>query len=123
MSTRGNICVKVKQDDFYKVTKIIDTLVYKETPYIYIYNHSDSYPDGLGKKLKEDYNSYEKALDLVLEGDCSFPGSPYKDREGYKHNKPRTAKYLEKAFNEEYLYVFQDEAWYLVSENNELEKL
>lgn len=121
MSTRGNICVKVKEDDYYRVNQKVKGLVYKEFPYIFIYNHFDSYPEGLGATLKKDYNSYEKALDLVLEGDCSYPGKPYAEREDYSEVAPRVTNSIEKACQQEYLYVFQNDVWEIY--NNELEKI
>ncbi len=110
MSTRGNICVKVKSQDFERVNKLVGGIS-EETPYMYIYNHFDSYPDGLGKQLVENYNDYDKALDLVLEGDCSAPEQPYSKREGYENTKPRTAHVITEANQQEYLYVYENDGW------------
>jgi hypothetical protein len=36
-----------------------------------IYSHWDNYPSGTGKLLKEHFNSYEKAKELIAGGDIS----------------------------------------------------
>lgn len=111
MSTRGDICVKVQEKDFNRISNILDREISADLPYIYIYNHFDSYVKGLGEKLKRDYNDYESALKLVLEGDCSYPGSPYSLYETYGYNKPKAVSTKEEALKEEYLYVFENGIW------------
>lgn len=111
MSTRGNICIKVKSKDFNKVNNKILEKVSEESPYLYIYNHWDSYPSGLGTLLIMNYNSYEDALELILEGDCSFPGNPYSENEGYEETQPKTATNTAETNQQEYLYVFEDDKW------------
>ena len=54
MGTRSAIIVKVS-DKLYKG----------------IYCHWDGYPDGVGKTLKENFNSEEQALAIIALGDCS----------------------------------------------------
>ena len=39
-----------------------------------IYVHSDGYPDGVGHCLINNYNSYEKAIELFNFGDASYLG-------------------------------------------------
>jgi hypothetical protein len=111
MSTRGNICVKVKSKDFNRVNNKILEKVSEENSYLYIYNHWDSYPSGLGTLLITNYNTYEDALELVLEGDCSFPGNPYSERESYEETQPKTATNTAETNQQEYLYVFEDDKW------------
>lgn len=115
MSTRGNICVKVAEKDFNRVNKIISCggkAVSTTYPYLYIYNHFDSYPDGLGRDLNTDYTTYEKALELVLQGDCSCPGMPYTGRgESFEDNCPKVTGDKLSALEQEYLYVFEDNSW------------
>ena len=36
-----------------------------------VYHHFDGYPEGLGVKLKEHYNTYEKASELIDGGNMS----------------------------------------------------
>ncbi len=108
MSTRGNICIKVKTQDFDFVKKTIGEDISEKSPYLFIYNHFDSYPEGLGVNLVKNYNNYEDALDLIMDGDCSAPGFPYALREGYADTKPRVVSNIQQANQEEYLYVFED---------------
>lgn len=122
MSTRGNICIKVKEKDFEFVEDTIDEKISESSPYLFIYNHFDSYPEGLGENLIKNYNDYEAALDLVLDGDCSTPGVPYAVREGYSHTKPRVVSNIAQANQEEYLYVF-DEGWKCYDDSLELKEI
>jgi len=95
MSTRCAIIIKVKDEDLGKIKKFDKDKLPKgvklsewncygdeigdETskgvkltkPYIGIYCHSDGYLDGVGKVLKEVFNDYEAALNLVVGGFCS----------------------------------------------------
>jgi hypothetical protein len=113
MSTRGNICVKVRKGDFDRVNDVVEKYgrdkVTEEAPYLYIYNHFDSFPEDLGKELLNNYDSYTKALSLVLEGDCSYPDRPYSLREPYANVCPKTTDKLEDALNHNYLYVYDTE--------------
>lgn len=54
MSTRSTVIVKFGDKD-----------------YRGIYCHWDGYPDGVGKTLKENFNSLEMAKEIVELGDCS----------------------------------------------------
>ncbi len=55
MSTRGRIGIELSDGSILSV-----------------YNHSDSYPEGLGVDLKTHYNSYEKVSNLIDGGDMSY---------------------------------------------------
>lgn len=123
MSTRGNICIKVKSKDFNKVNNKILEKVSEESPYLYIYNHWDSYPSGLGTLLIMNYNSYEDALELILEGDCSFPGNPYSENEGYEETQPKTATNTAETNQQEYLYVFEDDKWTCYNDRMNIEEI
>ena len=120
MSTRG--LIGIKEGDKYRV----------------IYNHSDSYPEYLGKMLKKHYNTEEKAKELVGLGDVSYVAKEI----GFKHNfdkaykehpdwtlaygrdrnetwtKPKEYKDLNEIYNHadhdgaEYVYLFRDGKWH-----------
>jgi hypothetical protein len=48
------------------------TVFTKQGPkYIGIYNHFDSYPDGLGQTLLSNYDDLPKVLELIYHGDAS----------------------------------------------------
>ena len=78
-----------------------------------IYNHNDGYPDHLGYILKNYYNTYERALALILAGDTSFVDddktAAYCTRDGYERVAPRCFDHPRQY--EEYLYTFIDGEW------------
>lgn len=118
MSTRSNISIKIKDEDLGRqITHLSDNTVVTLGKYMTIYCHSDGYVDGVGKALYDEYNSYEKVLNLILEGDCSSIGVPYYKWEKYSDNKPKGSMERPK-INEEYLYVFEDGEWYVSSEKH-----
>ena len=88
MATRATITLKIKDEDLNKTKKFdIDKLpentsynddcienlreVTLNKPYISIYHHFDGYPEGLGLTLYEEFNDYDKALNILLGGDVS----------------------------------------------------
>ena len=86
-------------------------------PVLQIYCHWDGYPDGVGASLQSSYNSYEKALALILGGDVSVVDEKYTcpysigDGEDPNWNVPTV---LDKPkLNEEYLYVFNHDEWFV----------
>lgn len=141
MSTNSNIIVKVKKSDIgstalYDAKKLDAPEVYwgktnsnengVEKPveiteeYIGIYCHWDGYLDGVGKALKEHFNTYDKALNLVLGGSCSAIGNNggivrYATREGEKWDfiKPKQGDNPNALAEEEYNYLFEDGKWKL----------
>lgn len=78
-----------------------------------IYNHNDGYPDHLGYILRKYYNTYEKALALILAGDTSSVDDDrtvaYCTRDGYERVTPRCFDHPTQY--EEYLYTFIDGEW------------
>ena len=89
MATRSMIWVKINSEDFGK-TMMTDTSKLPMLDFNYpcveytipipkegnelwlgIYCHWDGYPEGVGAKLLQSYNTYETILNLVLLGDCS----------------------------------------------------
>ena len=119
MSTRGLIGIKTREG--WKT----------------IYNHSDSYPEYLGKMLHEHYSTRDKAEELVDLGDLSFVGPEIGEKHNFdkayeEHPKwtlaygrdrgesdthPRTYKTLEEVHNRaersgaEYVYLFDNGKW------------
>lgn len=111
-----------------------------------IYNHSDSYPDYLGKMLKAHYNTSKKAEELIGLGDLSYVRKDI----GEKHNfdkayeehpdwtlaygrdrgemniRPKTFKTLEELYNHatntnaEYVYIFDAGKWKTYKVDNTL---
>lgn len=82
-----------------------------------IYHHWDGYPDGVGATLVKSYNSYDKALNLVLGGDCSTINSTYnpyalRKSEDWDSIKPAAIDENE-GVEEEYDYMFKDGEWYV----------
>ena len=96
-----------------------------------VYHHWDGYPEWLGVTLKEHYNTYEKASELIDGGNM---GSCYSDNEfdyekqefvkqdpkptyyGGDDERPRLSRnFTQFAFDsksgEEYLYLFVDNEW------------
>ena len=96
-----------------------------------VYHHWDGYPEWLGVTLKQHYNTYEKASELIDGGNM---GSCYSDNEfdyekqefvkqdpkpnyyGGDSEKPRLSRnFTQFAFDsksgEEYLYLFVDNEW------------
>lgn len=80
-----------------------------------IYNHFDSYFDGLGSDLLKHFNTKEKVDALIARGD----GSYVLDEEGYEdatpHHYASKEEYLDKLDNDvfiEYIYLFVEGEWY-----------
>ena len=103
-----------------------DTTV--STNYLSIYHHWDGYPDGLGKNLKENYDTQEKAVNLILLGDLSTSMHydkddnvdvvPYSTREGedWKNLKPAGHNSFSDLLATvdsfiDYIYLFEDGHW------------
>lgn len=80
-----------------------------------IYNHFDSYFDGVGCDLLKSFNDKEKVDALIKRG----PGSYVNDKEGYKDETADHYKTLEdytkKIDNDIFLefgYIFMDNEWF-----------
>ncbi len=92
-----------------------------------MYCHYDGYPEFNGVKLIENFNSYEKASELIDGGNISClwtntgwnneilptTGALYFTSRGEEYNPPRLdatfGKYI--GNNEEYAYIFKDGEW------------
>lgn len=139
MSTRSNIGIVVRDIDkgktftpqlsllhqeLYsdlKMPVLHDTHINTNTEIIQIYHHTDGYPEGLGELLLEHYNSYEKALNITLFGDCSslFDTRFYntwREGEDWNGTKPQQ-KLLGKIskVSNDYYYLFDNGEWYFAS--------
>lgn len=95
MATRGTIFTKINDE------------------YVGIYNHYDSFPEDLGKVLKNNYNTYEKVLELIAKGDSSYIGETLEDSKFYadhgEPNKPDVAPTLKVfvgRYGQDYNYFF-----------------
>jgi hypothetical protein len=126
MGTRSSIIVKVKKEDIGNrvLTHEFKGKKYKtkiEKPYIGIYCHWDGYPDGVGATLFEDYNDYEKVLDLISGGFASSICGEEADyymawnrNEEWKDNKPRQNDEVKVCGGwTEYAYIFDNGKWYV----------
>jgi len=81
----------------------------------YIYNHFDSYIDGLGRELIENYNSELKALRLIHDGDCRFPGEPFiESGDAWEDVCPQYANEPNDIRHHEYTYIWHDGEWWVV---------
>lgn len=149
MSTRSCIIVKVSRNDIGKTIKFdakkTPTKSWEETwrdesskekskpiklekGYIGIYCHWDGYFEYVGKLLKENYNDYEKALNLVSGGFCSSLEvdsiKHYANRKGeeWEYIKPilgETPKDIyAKVGHNGYVYLFEDGAWKALDEES-----
>lgn len=134
MSTNSNIIVKVNKSDIgstalFDVSKLdvpesiwdfngIEEKVKIANEYIAIYCHWDGYLNGVGKALKEHFDTYYKAFNLVLGGNCSAIGSNggimrFATRKGEKWDflKPKQSDNPNALAEEEYSYLFEDGKW------------
>lgn len=57
-----------------------------------VYSHWDGYPDGVGKLLKENYNTKAKALELVSYGDISSLRERLKPKKDETHTFEKPIK-------------------------------
>lgn len=131
MSTRSNICVKLRREDIGKtlrcdVNKLLSSYPEKafhevelDGSYITVYSHFDGYPSGVGSILVENFNDYDSALNLVLGGSMSRVGIgkdwvPYAVRsdEPWDWNKPKISIAIPEA-TEDYLYIFTLGRWWV----------
>lgn len=113
MATRSRIGIKLKNDSV-----------------VSVYCHWDGYPEFNGKKLKEHFNSYEKAAELIDGGDISslwtnkdweqkeIESRPlYYSERGEQDFEPKlheSFKDFIKSVNDswgDYSYLFADGAW------------
>lgn len=110
-------------ESFLKEAEFHDTVIENSTKVIRIYHHWDGYPDGVGQTLLDEFNSYEKAINLIAFGDASdingttavFYNS-WREGEDWKRTKPRqyaSEQAYEESCDEDYAYLFKDDKWYV----------
>lgn len=138
MATRSNIRVILKEEDRNRDMKFNPEMIEIKNTWgkgqqletglwetvnpdghdtLIVYHHWDGYPEGIGQALLEDYNDYDKALNLVLGGDISSAVgdySPYALREGESWDgiKPQAVNFDERQHNE-YDYMFFKDKWFV----------
>ena len=139
MSTNSNIIVKVKKDDInclmlFDAKKLdapenywdkgvsnkkgVEQAVDITKDYIGTYCHWDGYLEGVGSVLKEHFNTYDKALNLVLGGSCSSLGDngdiirfATRKGENWDNIKPKQSNDPISLAKQEYNYLFEDGKW------------
>lgn len=125
MSTRGSICIKLKDEDLDKDLHMKDKLghdlnvvvhPHSGFPYMYVYCHHDSYIDkpGLGFFLPRKLQTYEEVRDFILQGDRTSFGTPYTEcGEDAEDLQPNFSASVDGPIPEEYFYLFNDGKWYV----------
>lgn len=121
MSTRSNIVIKVKPADYGTVSNTINAKVDDKTPYIQIYSHNDGYPGHMLDELETYFNDYDSALKMILAGNTSgiYDGGSQTytcQGESYEDNAPWPVEHP--SFDEDYLYVFENDEWTVFNEND-----
>lgn len=135
MSTTSSIIVKVRNSDKGKVMKFDETKVKVldwggqtcedqcadvkiEKDYIGIYCHWDGYVEGVGKSLKKGFNTYDKALNLVLGGDCSaihgediihYANRNYESWNAINPTQGDSVEEVDGQIDSEYVYLFDED--------------
>lgn len=100
-----------------EVYKNANVIVDAGAPYLQIYVHYDGYPEHMIPTLLNNFNSYDKALALVLAGDASSINEKFGDvvcyayEDGFESTRP--AQQDMPTLDEEYLYIFKDDKWYI----------
>jgi hypothetical protein len=90
-----------------------------------IYCHSDGYLEYNGQILNNHYNSYELALSIIKQNDCSSLGETIEDSRFYNtwRNEDTKAKIFDSEYHfmcefgsnifAEYIYLFKNDRWYV----------
>lgn len=92
-------------------------------PFLGIYCHWDGYPDTVGKALVTKFDTFEKAFNLIIGGDCSVITEDqvlrYATRpaEEWKSIQPKQLDEIKKFTEANYVYVFKNDHWYLYTDN------
>lgn len=101
------------------------TVINETTEVMRIYHHFDGNPKKLGETLLKDFNSYEKAINLMSFGDASniqldkavFYNS-WRDGEEWLYTKPKqfnSEQQFESKSAESYIYLFKNGQWLVKS--------
>ena len=109
MSTRSEIAVQVKDSEEIRS----------------IYCHSDGYVDYNGRMLQNNYNSYDLAMSIINENDCSVLCETITESrfyntwrdEGTKYKSFEREYFFMETFNHdifaEYIYLFKNDEWHV----------
>lgn len=127
------MCNRATKEDYEKAFKEVDMKAFHKIKlignYIAIYHHWDGYPTALGRELLDNYNSYEKALNLMSLGNCSsIMSGGFNDRPNFitpyalghdckdQWNEEAKPKLLDKPndWRKQYTYVFENNQWYVI---------
>jgi len=143
MSTRSSIILKLREEDKGRTLKIEktkapyfgasddvlnsfhDVEISRDTKYIGAYCHFDGYPSGVGAKLKNYFDTYERALNLILGGDMSsmpMSGLSYyvlRDDDQIVHQISEPCSVFDSC---DYLYVFEEGRWIYYERKYDKEK-
>lgn len=132
MATRSNIAIILKEEDkarvFAELNERLDEVGGRfrygvdNGNVLQIYCHWDGYPEGVGQDLLDDFNSYDEALKLILEGDHSTPYESYISKgEDWVSNRPDQKE--KPKCEQDYLYVFKDGEWKMPTGDDDYEDL
>lgn len=136
MGTRGNIAVILKEEDLRKeklvFNKELIPIKYDLKTFfaatheplyitrlngadrICVYVQFDAYPSGVGKVLMENYETYEKALNLVVGGSVEGLCIGYQSILESRRTDIALHRFGDvSGFNEEYSYLFTDGRWWV----------
>lgn len=144
MGTRCHIFIKLKEEDKDKTCRIDlnklplahhispdlvqDVYIKKDANYLGIYDSLEGYPDGVGRVLYEQFNTYNAALNLILGGNVINITGDYWDpflseSMGWGFDEPsqifEITKNLPGAI--EYIYLFDGQWWFSNTNNSYLD--
>lgn len=102
-------------------TRSIIAVKNDDESYDAIYCHWDGYPDGVGKTLRENYNTLLKAHELIGRGDLSSLGTSLEASQFFTSKGEKLKKHYAENIEElknlasgmwaEYAYAFEDGKW------------
>ena len=136
MATHCRIYVRINKEDFGKtltadITKLPNPVEENNYPclpikihphplndvlFLGIYCHFDGYPKGVGAELRNKFNTYEKALNLVLLGGVSHIINTIKSYHNWRNEGVdiRTLQGVVPTASDDYTYIFYDGEWHSI---------
>lgn len=136
MATHCRIYLRINKENFGKtitadITKLPNPMVENNYPclpikihsnplndvlFMGIYCHFDGYPSGVGTELKEKFDTYEKALNLVLLGDVSHIIGTIKSYHNWRNEEVdiRVLQDIVPRPCEDYTYIFHNGEWHCI---------